>query len=286
MRMGKTLEEICEMLLIPEEIRPEIFAFDREFDYKEAENLFPLLCRRETWEEARKALKEKLFHDERGIRILTVMLHCLGTITYEQYQQKGIPDEIFVETQKCFTRFIQEYRDSYGRFGFDRDFWTVRQMGSVLFRIGELEYEFDTHEGEAVLSIHIPSDAVLTPENCDSSLASAEQFFREFYPEKAGLRYFCESWLLSPALKELLKPESNIIRFQNKFDILSWDRESKEYEMWVFQKQGLSPEELPENSSLQRNMKKFILDGGKVGEACGVLKKTVAPSRKALRNGD
>lgn len=272
--MEKTITEMCEMLELPEEIRPEIEAYEKEISYDGCEELLHELCSRETWDEARRKVKEKLCTDERGIAMLTVMLHCLCTVTYGEYRKRGIPEEIFLDTQKCFSRFVREHKDSFGVFGFDRDFWTVRQLGLVLFRIRELEYEFDRHEGEPVISIHIPSDAVMTPEKCRESFEAADAFFRAFYPDKAGLRFFCESWLLSPALVELLGPASNILKFRQQFEIVAWDRDSKGYEMWVFGRTGLPVEELPENSSLQRNMKRYLQSGKKVGEATGVLKRS------------
>ena len=52
---------------------------------------------------------------------------------------KDIPEEIWLDTMKCFPRFISEHRRSYGRDGFDRYGWTVRQIGAKLFRVGGLE---------------------------------------------------------------------------------------------------------------------------------------------------
>ncbi len=41
---------------------------------------------------------------------------------------------------------------------------------------------------------------------------------------------------------------------------------------WVFKKGDIPLKDLPENTTLQRRMKAYLLQGGRVGEAFGVLK--------------
>lgn len=82
----------------------------------------------------------------------------------------------------------------------------------------------------------------------------------------------CESWLLSPALVCLLPEGSNILKFQQSFDLLSQNPEPMDVLEWVFRltegQQKTTPlERLPEETSLQRSMKAFLLHGGKVGTA-------------------
>jgi hypothetical protein len=45
-----------------------------------------------------------------------------------------------------------------------------------------------------------------------------------------------------------------------------------EYVSWLFQcMPDADPVDFPENTSLQRNAKKFVLKGGKIGSAAGFL---------------
>ena len=192
---------------------------------------------------------------------------------------KGIPEEIWLDTMKCFARFAAEHRRSFGRDGFDRAEWTTRQTGARLFRIGELEYEMaETPSGRREIGLHIPSDARLEAPRLNESLEAADRFFRDRYPGWADAPRTCESWLLSPALKELLLPGSRILRFQEAFDILETDPEDDAALEWVFyvagaQRKGLDLHRLPEDTSLQRKMKALLLAGGKPGSARGVLKR-------------
>ena len=96
---------------------------------------------------------------------------------------------------------------------------------------------------------------------------------RNIFPAYAGADIYCDSWLLSPSLKELLPEGSRILAFAARFRLLSADAEAQGYRQWVFKNPSLSPEEFPERTSLQRNMKKFVLAGGKVGSGRGILLK-------------
>lgn len=243
-----------------------------------------LLTDREKWQDARTRLKERYAPDEDGMKILACMMRAMQD-SYALYIEEKIPEQIFADTMKCFTRFLKEHEVSFGCCGFDRDFWTGRQLSLLLFRIGELEFEIVSEEGEKaemsqsekrspyLLHVHIPSDADLSPECCDESFRMADQFFAEHFPEMAGSKFACDSWLLSPALKELLPEESRILQFQNRFEVKSWNKEEDAYLEWVFKRKDLPLEKLPEETSLQRKMKAYVLQGGKIGEAYGEIPK-------------
>ena len=188
------------------------------------------------------------------------------------YEKNHIDDKIFVDTMKCFSRFVREHKAALGSYGFDRDFWVGRELSLCLFRLGELEYESGEWEGKKLLSIHIPSDADLSPEKITTSLSFAKEFFDSHYPEYAGAKFACYSWLLSPALEKLLPENSKIIQFRRRFEILEVNENADSYKLWVYKTTALPPEKFPENTSLQRNMKRYILNGGKIGEALGIIR--------------
>ena len=188
-----------------------------------------------------------------------------------------ISEEIYIETMKCFSRFVREHKVSYGVYGFDRGFWTPHQIEGKLFRIGELEYQID--DEEKVISIHIPSDADLSDDLVNASYAEQKQFFAENFPETAGWPGMCESWLLSPALKELLPSDSRILAFAARFEITQTNPDATDYLEWVYklasgQQKSAELENLREDTSLQRRMKDFLRAGGKVGIAWGIWKES------------
>ncbi|MBR3545631.1 MAG: family 20 glycosylhydrolase, partial [Oscillospiraceae bacterium] len=194
----------------------------------------------------------------------------------EEGAWRRFPEEIWISTMGCFPRFISEYRASLGRDGFDRGVWTVRQVDCRLFRIGELEYELAEDSGERYISLHIPSDAVLDAGRLNDSLERAKAFLKEYFPERYGERMLCESWLLSPALEDLLPADSRILRFRRAFTITDIFPDDDSALQWVFgtaekQKDTVVPEDLPEKTSLQRALKARLLSGRKPGSAIGIL---------------
>ena len=213
--------------------------------------------------------------DEDGADVLICRLTD-AVESRESGEWKRIPEDIWLATMRCFPRFISEYRRSYGRDGFDRGSWTVRQSNCCLFRVGELEYELFEEGDCRAISLHIPSDAQLEPVLLNESVRQAHDFLAAFYPDWKALPVICESWLLSPKLRELLPPESRILRFQNAFDIIRADPDDSSAIEWVFyvaegQRASVKPENLPEDTSLQRKMKKMLLTGENPGNARGIL---------------
>ena len=261
---------MCELISLQQEIIDKVVAFDNTFDNDHVNDEIKQLLTFETSHEALKSLKDKLGEDPSGIMILTCMVRCLES-TYDLYIKLGIPEQTFIDTMNCFPRFIEEHKASYGTYGFDRDWWTVRQIGMKLFRIGELEYELTYEANEKVISVHIPSNARLSIINCRESYEESQKFIRTHYPEYKDSKYICDSWLLSPALKELLPSTSNIIGFQEAFEVSEWNKEEEEFIEWVYKKRYDNYKELPVRSSLQRNMKEYLLMGGVVGAAYGQL---------------
>ena len=79
------------------------------------------------------------------------------------------------------------------------------------------------------------------------------------------------SRLLSPALEALLPPQSKILQFQHCFRLDRWNREDLGFLTWVYGREETDYSKLPENTTLQRNMKAYLLRGGQVGTARGLL---------------
>ncbi len=190
---------------------------------------------------------------------------------------QGIGEDVWIDTMKAYARFVREHFASCGVYGFDRGFWTVRQRDARLFRLGELEYELlRGDDGAPSIGLHIPSDANLKPERLNASVARARAFMRDRFSEWADAPILCDSWLLSPALRDLLPPGSRILRFQAAFDLTETNPDADGALQWVFgltgaQKAAARLEDLPEDTTLRRSMKARLLAGGKVGDATGVL---------------
>jgi hypothetical protein len=83
----------------------------------------------------------------------------------------------------------------------------------------------------------------------------------------------CHSWILYPDYRDLYSVGSNLRDFFDDFDIIGADDHESFGDIWrVFGKDKDNPySELPENTSLQRAFKSYLLNGGKAGEGLGML---------------
>ena len=252
------MEQLCRKIQMPEEVTRQLIALHSTL---EEYPCLPLLMEEAHWEEGLAQLKEALGEDPGGMKRLCSMLRC-ALKAKAQYDRLGIPEDIYADTMAAFSRFVREHKESYGRYGFDRGRWTPRQVSAKLFRIGQLEYELTAREGEPIVSLHIPTDVDLRPPVLVPSLKEGLETLYRLFPDCRSQRVFCESWLLSPLLKDFLQPDSNILHFQTLFAIDPVGIPGKDVLLWVFKNPKLPVSDFPEDTSLQRKLKVFFLNGG------------------------
>lgn len=220
-------------------------------------------------EETYELLSKKYESDQENLNILAIyLLTCLKT--YDLYLKKGINEEIFIDTMKCFTRFIDECKITDNKTYFDRPWWTYRQTSMSLFRILQLEYELDYKTKS--ISIHVPSDAILSINNVKDSIIKAKEFFKKYYQDFKD-EFYISSWLLSPNLKKHLKENSNILNFQKFFELINFNENDNSCLLWLFNsKETTDYNLLKEDTSLQRSIKKDLIEGYKIGSGYAKLK--------------
>ena len=145
----------------------------------------------------------------------------------EQYLQKGISEEILVDTLRDIVRWCNVWSELDGHMSLKELSWLSHHMRGELFKLGRLQFciertraSFDTlgiEKGETVIGVHIPKDGPLDIDACRDSFKMAKSFFAKYFPD-VHYRYFsCHSWLLDDSLKEILPETSNIIRFGDMF---------------------------------------------------------------------
>ena len=261
------MEQLCRIINMPEEVTRQLTELQATL---EEYPCLDLLMEEEHWGEGLAQLKEALGEDPGGMKRLCCMLRC-AIKARSVYQRLGIPEEIYTDTMAAFSRFVREYRESYGSYGFNRGSWTSRQVSAKLFRIGQLEYELTTLDGVPAVSLHIPTDADLRPEVLLPSLKEGLSQLYRLFPEYRDKTVYCHTWLLSPLLKDILPEGSNILRFQELFDITPDTVPGNDVLLWVFKNPRLPKEDYPENTSLQRRLKRFFLEGGQFLEGKGIL---------------
>lgn len=260
------MQRFCREIGMPEEVTGEVL---RLLESVEALPRLPKLLEEATWEEGYQELSAMLGEDPRGYRMLCYML-LRAEEAWAEYERLDLSRNRYVDTMACFSRFVREHRESFGDYGFDRGFWTVRQISCKLLRIGQLEYELTHLDGAPVISLHIPTDVRLVSKLLRESYGQARALLGTAFPAYRDAPVFCCSWLLSPTLKTLLPPESNILKFQRSFAVTPVES-GGEYLQWVYKNPNLPLEALPEDTSLQRSLKAYLLSGGTFADGKGFL---------------
>lgn len=263
--------ELFRLLEIPEEVQKQLIDYGNVRDVQISDAITNKILKRSKWDEGIKELQELSGNDPSGIKVLWELLNIVREYSFEEYVKRNIPDDIFIATMKFCTRFLYEHYQTYQAYGFTQAWWFPRQISLSEYRIGALEYEFVEAEDREI-AVHIPSDANLRKESVAQSIKDFNEFRKKYYPEWETVKLTCETWMLMPELKELIGEESNIVAFQNLFEIDTVDYDATWYMGWIFPGAEKADESLPERTTLQRSMKRYLLDGRKFGIAKGHLK--------------
>lgn len=202
------------------------------------------------------------------------------TVLFLQFLNEGISEKIYYDTFYDLTIWCVWNKKYYGNYGMAEARWYERLFEMKVFRLGRLEFEkvvLDEdlvfsggilRKGEKVIGVHIPEGGPLNADECDKSFQQAENFFSEEYT-----MYTCFSWLTSPAVRDVLDEDSNIVKFQKRFEIIkvSYDFPLAERRVYGLVQEGKS--KYPEDTRLRRNLKKYLLDGKEIGIGLGVMKR-------------
>ena len=268
-------KELCQLIELQPQVVENLDTLGKSFDILPFAKHIGGLADYAKSADAYAALKEELGDDPLGMKILYCYLNA-ARITYEIYLELGIDKQIFVDTMKSFTRFIDETLEKQDELAFVHAFWSYRHLNTSLLRVGTLEFEWRVRKGEKIISVHIPSNADLTDKSLDESFAAARKLFVEKFPEYANAPITCESWMMWEGLNKLFGEGSRVLGFQGRFELMGQNPPSPNCLPFIFKRKDCSDyAKLPEKTSLQRNAKALLLAGGGIGSGFGVLKTDV-----------
>ena len=201
----------------------------------------------------------------------------------ERYKQKYIPEKYLLDTLNDIRIWTETWSGIKGELYLGENAWLARHLDMKLIKIGRLQYcmansehsteKYGINQNDNVLEIHIPATGPLSEKECDESLKLSKDFFAKYFPEFKYNYLTCHSWLLDPTLAEILNNESNIIKFQQLFDIVeteSSDDILKYVFTWDTRRYNLNRHYA--EGSLQKAVKKRISDGGNFLCGFGVYK--------------
>jgi len=163
-----------------------------------------------------------LFDGRVHVFALAVLLGGLPRLV-KGYEFLHMDPKVLRRTLRDIPIWMNVCKNVYGYWGLAEYGWLVNHFRMKLFGFGSLQFirnrlpafGIDDVPGMNVLEIHIPEGTDLSAESVDASLREALAFHEKHFGIRPE-RFICESWLLDPALQELI-PGSRIAAFGARF---------------------------------------------------------------------
>lgn len=209
---------------------------------------------------------------------------CMSPKLHSRYIEKGIDNKIFYDTMQDLRYKLEECRLVHEKTGTFVPRWYKGFFEMKIFALGRLQFEinqtwFDCEvngtkipKGTKVLSVHIPRTGTKLEHSLviDSHRQAAEFFKDEF---DGNIIFICNSWLLYPWNRAVLKDGSNLAEFYDDFTIVSSGEYENYSEVWrLFDcLYDGNPDKLPNDTSLRRAYIERIKDGLPIGHGTGVI---------------
>ena len=125
--------------------------------------------------------------------------------------------------------------------------------------------------GDGLISTHIFWDSDFTPEKIDRALKRGIEKTKKAYPELDIKALYCCSWLMSPEINDAL-PSSKLASFSARFMRYPVVSGANLVHHYVFPDNiGRPVEDYDEKTSLQRALKKILINGNHIYEAAGII---------------
>lgn len=212
---------------------------------------------------------------------------CLSRHMRELYRRRGFAEAYFHGVMVDLKCKLLECHKRNGIWGAFVGHWFPLFFQLARFAIGRLQFEAlplrldctvgarELKEGETVLNVHIPSSGPLRHEDCLESYRLADHFFRTNFDLSPGQPtiFHCSSWMLFPALRELLPPSSGIVQFANDYTVVSTTPDPEFRDAWRIFNQDYDGDatKLPRQTSLQRACADYLARGNVFGRTLGIF---------------
>lgn len=233
-----------------------------------------------------KERKNLQFKDKLFSLTLTI---ALAIKVKEEYVLKGIEDSVYYDTMKDITIWTNEYFKQTNKIGLENVNWIFLHLTLSIFKIGRLQFQptkvpfvpllfYCRHKkmkipfNKQCINIHIPRGEKLKYEECIDSIKQSKCFFSKYFPNIDLNNYMIISWLVDPRLSKIIDHNSNIYKFQSMFNVVRVLSIKKDVIYYVFGcKKIKNKKTLPEDTSLQRAIKKHFLSNRSLGIGLGFL---------------
>lgn len=274
-----TLEQIFEHIKMPEECaKLALECLDRHKDTDGFKNLKEKFFDNGFIIDHIDRYADSVGEPNRMVR-LAFCLYCVDRM-YDIYKQKGLSDRVYLDSLIDLRVWALTCMRNYGEWGMEEFKWLQHALRGKVIRMGRLQFEENVYEygpdynahgvslkrDDPVIGVHIPEDGPFTTEQRLDAYKQAYKYF-------GNPVFVCESYLLYPPQYDFLKPESNIIKFMNEFEVVHVHEDRFRQDMWrIFGlRERYDPKELPRETSLQRGYAEHLEKTNVNGWGYGVL---------------
>lgn len=203
---------------------------------------------------------------------ITSILVLLGYNLHE----KNMINQNYTDTQKMlYKKRVREVltNDIYVRklenIRISQMIWGAYFINTKLIEVGRLQYE----KCENHIKIHIPSGSRLEIKKVFNSIKESKEQIEKYF-DLENPEYRCDSWLLSNQINAIIDFNSNIAKFYRLFNVKDGPDAKKDILNFVFNMQECDNyNNLSEDTSLQRLLKKQLLENKSIKIGWGKLKK-------------
>lgn len=219
----------------------------------------------------------ELFGEENHPYITNVLL-LSGYEIHIKNMKKYNFDEAQIKTHKkrvreSFTNDI--YIRHYQGIRISQMLWGTYFINARLIEVGRLQYEYVKSKKEEFIKIHIPKGSKLNNESVKISLNNSQKEIKKYF-HLDNPKYYCNSWLLSNQINKMVKSDSNIAKFHDMFIVEDGEECIEDILNFVYEiSECTSYDELPERTSLQREIKRWLIEGKKIYIGKGNLKQRI-----------
>lgn len=169
--------------------------------------------------------------------------------------------------KECFESDL--VNRNYTGVRFSQLLWSIYFIRGKIIEVGSLQYAYEDEEN---IKIHIPKKTNLNIQNVKESLNNSKIEIKKIF-KISDYKYICNSWLLSKKLNEVIEKNTNISDFFELFDVTDGADCIKDILNFVY---GLEKcdnyVDLPENTKLQKAIKKSLINNENFYLGLGILK--------------
>ena len=162
----------------------------------------------------------------------------------------------YTDAEGAFEATVTEDEENiYGYGSYDN------KVETTLHAYSKAEWEIHLRPGDDMLSLHIPEGADISLDVVIPQVLRAREIVRTRYPEHKGTEIFGSSWILNNALLDIVKPGTKVAEFMTLFTCYPICDDATSIFSFVFDRKPENLEDLPEDTSLRRGLKKMYLEG-------------------------